>query len=124
MTSFRKRTIWILLLSLLVITGMALYAYFIGTRTLLEHAENFSFSRMTAAQLPEQGSFRFFYATNRVPGDTQGPLDDRFGQERESSLKFGFFDTRVRTRASARHDRERQRKRRRETGWKGARASE
>ena len=95
MTRLRKRTLWTILLVLLAIVVPALYAYFIGTRTLLEHAENFSFRRMVAAKLPEQGGFRFFYTTNRVHDDMSGVIDKRFGSEREASLKFGFFDTRV-----------------------------
>jgi esterase/lipase superfamily enzyme len=95
MTRLRKRTLWAILLVLLALVGISLYVYFIGTRTLLEHAENFSLRRMTAAQLPEQDSFRFFYATNRVAKDVQGSIDERFDSEREASLKFGFFDTRV-----------------------------
>ena len=84
-----------MLLALLALVCLALYTYFIGTRTLLEHAENFSFRRMTAAKLPGQDGFRFFYTTNRVPDDLSGAIDKRFSSEREALLKFGFFDTRV-----------------------------
>ena len=84
-----------MLLALLALVCLALYTYFIGTRTLLEHAENFSFHRMTAAKLPGQDGFRFFYTTNRVPDDLSGAIDKRFSSEREALLKFGFFDTRV-----------------------------
>jgi esterase/lipase superfamily enzyme len=74
---------------------MALYAYFAGTRTLLEAAEAFSFRRMTAAQLADQGAFRFFYATNRRPGVTDAGVAERFLSEREPALSFGSFDTRI-----------------------------
>ena len=80
---------------LLVLAGLALYTYFIGTRTLLEYAEAFSFRRMTVNQLADQGAHRFFYATNRVPGVSDGTLDERFQSEREAVLKFGSFDTRL-----------------------------
>jgi esterase/lipase superfamily enzyme len=74
---------------------MALYMYFVGTRTILEHAEAFAFRRMAVSQLAEQGVFRFFYATNRVPIGDEGPIKARFGSEREGSLRFGAFDTRI-----------------------------
>ena len=79
---------------LLVIAG--LYTYFLGTRALLEHAEAFAFRRMTVAQLEEQGVFRFFYVTNRDSNTAEGPLEERFGSGRETSLKFGIFDTEIR----------------------------
>jgi esterase/lipase superfamily enzyme len=78
-----------------VLVGAALYVYFVGTRTMLEHAEAFAFRRMTVSQLSEQGVFRFFYATNRVPVEENGPIEARFGSEREASLRFGAFDTRI-----------------------------
>jgi hypothetical protein len=80
---------------LLLLAGLALYTYFVGTRTLLEYAEGFAFRRMTVNQLADQGSHRFFYTTNRVPGFSGGTLDERFGSERETTLKFGSFDTRL-----------------------------
>ncbi len=79
---------------LLVIAG--LYTYFLGTRALLEHAEAFAFRRMTVAQLEERGVFRFFYVTNRDSNTVEGPLEERFGSGRETSLKFGIFDTEIR----------------------------
>jgi len=78
-----------------VLVGVALYVYFVGTRTVLEHAEAFAFRRMAVPQLAEQGVYRFFYATNRSPGDEQGPIEARFGSQREASLRFGAFDTRI-----------------------------
>ncbi|MEA1890645.1 MAG: alpha/beta fold hydrolase [Pseudomonadota bacterium] len=98
MTRLRKRTYWAMVLAMLFLAGLALYVYFIGTRTLLEHAENFSFRRMTVTQLAEQDTFRFFYATNRRQGDVQGEIDKRFDSEREAILKFGSFDTRIEAR--------------------------
>jgi esterase/lipase superfamily enzyme len=74
---------------------MALYAYTVGTRTLLEHAEAFSFRRLSVAQLEDGGAFRFFYVTNRQRGDLQGPVEGRYESGRESALKFGSFDTSI-----------------------------
>ena len=79
----------------LLLVGLALYAYTVGTRTLLEHAENFSFRRLSVAQLDNQGAFRFFYVTNRQPGDLQGAVEGRYEPTRETSLKFGSFDTSI-----------------------------
>jgi esterase/lipase superfamily enzyme len=90
----RQRLLWGVGLAAGLLLAIALYAYFIGTRTLLEHAEAFSFRRMTVSQLAEQGLFRFFYATNRVPID-ESPIQTRFGSERGEALRFGAFDTRI-----------------------------
>jgi esterase/lipase superfamily enzyme len=95
MKRFRQRFLWGAGMVLLVLAGLALYTYFIGTRTLLEYAEAFSFRRMTVNQLADQGAHRFFYATNRVPGVSDGTLDERFQSEREAVLKFGSFDTKL-----------------------------
>lgn len=91
----KRRLLWAAALALITLFGLALYAYFVGTRTFLDYAENFAFRRMTVSQLADQGSYRFFYATNRVPGQTGGQIADRFLSEREASLKFGYFDTRI-----------------------------
>lgn len=95
MTRFRRLVLWGTAVVLLVLVGLALYAYFVGTRTLLEYAEAFSLRRMTVNQLADQETHRFFYATNRVPGVGDGAVEERFGSEREESLKFGSFDTRI-----------------------------
>jgi len=79
----------------LLLVGLALYAYTVGTRTLLEHAEAFSFRRLSVAQVEDQDAFRFFYVTNRQPGDLQGPVEGRYESTRETSLKFGSFDTSI-----------------------------
>jgi len=95
MSLFKRPLLWVLGAAALAITGASLYAYFVGTRTLLEHAEQFAFRRMTVAQLEEQGVFRFFYVSNRDSDAAEGPLEERFGSGRETSLKFGTFDTEI-----------------------------
>ncbi len=75
--------------------GWFYYFYFVGPDAVLERAEAFAFRRMTVAELSEQGSYRFHYVTNRVPGEDSDSLDDRFGSEREGALKFGYFDTHI-----------------------------
>ncbi len=105
----RRAILWMTGLIVLLLIGLVAWSYFMGTRTLLEHAEAFSFRRMTVARLADQGDFRFFYATNRRVGDNavdhagDGPetgtntdaLEQRYTTEREESLKFGSFDTNV-----------------------------
>jgi len=75
--------------------GWFYYFYFVGPDAVLERAEAFAFRRMTVAELSEQGNYRFHYVTNRVPGEDADSLDDRFGSEREETLKFGYFDTHI-----------------------------
>jgi len=95
MTSFKRRMLWGTVMIVLLLVGLALYAYTVGTRTLLEHAENFSFRRLSVAQVEDQDAFRFFYVTNRQPGDLQGAVEGRYESTRETSLKFGSFDTSI-----------------------------
>ena len=90
-----KKVRWGIALVALVLVLMGAYAYFIGTRVMLSQAEAFAFRRMTVPQLAEQGTFKFFYATNRVAADPQGSVAERFERQRESQLKFGSFDTRI-----------------------------
>jgi esterase/lipase superfamily enzyme len=90
-----KKIRWGLALLAMVLVVMGAYAYFIGTRVMLSQAEAFAFRRMTVPQLAEQGTFQFFYATNRRPAELQGPVDDRFHSERQAGLRFGVFETRI-----------------------------
>jgi esterase/lipase superfamily enzyme len=92
----RTRYILIIVLLLLVITGMWVYQVLYGTTgEALRRAENFLFTRMTVAQLGEQGSTRYFFVTNRKKTNDDEVLENRFGSERGTELKFGLFDTRV-----------------------------
>ena len=91
----RRRILGLFALIALLVVGLAIYAYFVGTRTLLQHAEAFAFRRMTVTQLPESGVFQFFYVSNRRPDVPDGDIEERFTSERETSLKFGYFNTRI-----------------------------
>jgi esterase/lipase superfamily enzyme len=71
------------------------FSFFASTDAALRHAEAFIFRRMRVAQLAGQGNYRFFYVTNRRLASNDGPLKERFGNEREDRLKFGFFDARI-----------------------------
>ena len=95
MRRFGTKFRWGLALALIFLILMGAYAYFIGTSTLLSQAEAFAFRRMTVTQLAEQGTFRFFYATNRVSADASGEVDERFSPERAEELKFGLFNTSI-----------------------------
>lgn len=98
MIKFKPRTkyIIIIMLLLLVIAGMWFYQVLYGTTgEALRRAENFLFTRMTVAQLGEQGSTRYFFVTNRKKNNDEEMLENRFGGEREMELKFGLFDTRI-----------------------------
>ena len=86
---------WGIALLLLALILAGAYAYFIGTRVMLRQAEAFAFRRMTVPQLAEQGTFQFFYATNRLAGNPQASVGDRFESQRGPELRFGSFDTRI-----------------------------
>jgi esterase/lipase superfamily enzyme len=91
------RTRW-LLLAVLITAGLGSWfylTYFAVPGHALDRAENFLFRRMTVAQLGEKGTYRFFFATNRSEGAAGEPLEARFGNTREPTLKFGAFDTRI-----------------------------
>jgi esterase/lipase superfamily enzyme len=98
MTRFKRRLLIGATLIGVVILGLGIwlyYSFFSPTSTALQHAETFLFRRMTVAQLSEQGTYRFFYVTNRRAESEDGLLEERFGNNREETLKFGFFDARI-----------------------------
>ena len=98
MTRFRRR-LWIgASLLVLVLLGLGGWFYFVAFANLeaaLHRAEAFAFRRMIVTQLAEQGVYRFFYVTNRRSEPSGGPVEERFGTEREEVLKFGSFDTEI-----------------------------
>ena len=98
MTIFKPRTKYTILIALLLLAIAGIWFYktlYVSTGSALQRAENFLFTRMTVAQLGEQGSMRYFYVTNRQMTDDNEILENRFGREREPNLKFGFYDTKV-----------------------------
>jgi len=94
MTRFKRRTLIGVALVLVILAGMVLFFYR-PTRLALERAEAFQFRRMVVTKQADKGTYRFFYVTNRNMENQDGPLGERFGNEREETLKFGFFDTRI-----------------------------
>ncbi len=99
MSRLKRRILISLTLVALILVGLGVwfyYFYFAATDAITQHAENFMFRRMTVAKLSEQGSYRFFYITNRIPANPDGPLEEQFTNNREEPLKFGSFDARIR----------------------------
>ncbi len=98
MTRFKRRLLIAtatVVLVLLVVGVWLYFSFFASTSAALRHAEAFIFRRMKVAQLAEQGTYRFFFVTNRRLASNEGPLKTRFGNERETRLKFGYFDARI-----------------------------
>ena len=80
--------------ALVVLLALALGAFIqISTSGALERAEAFQFRRMVVTRQEERGAYRFFYVTNRHTDEQDGSPEERFRNEREAGLKFGFFDT-------------------------------
>jgi esterase/lipase superfamily enzyme len=94
MTGWKRR----LLIAVAVIATIAalFVALFQGpTRAALERAEALQFRRMLVTQQGEDGDFRFFFVTNRHLDEGDGPLEERFTNERGGDLNFGIFDTSI-----------------------------
>jgi len=94
MTPFKRRLLICATLSVLMLIGLVLFFYR-PTRLALERAEAFQFRRMLVTRQGEQDAYRFFYVTNRRLKSEDGPVDDRFGNQREEALNFGLFDTAI-----------------------------
>jgi esterase/lipase superfamily enzyme len=93
MTRAKKRLVVVAVLALLVAAG-AFVAFQMSTRGSLHRAEAFLFRRMQVTRL-EDGSFLFFYITNRSPGENDGSLERRFSNQREEGLRFGSYDAAI-----------------------------
>ncbi|TDI92388.1 MAG: alpha/beta fold hydrolase [Chloroflexi bacterium] len=93
--NFLKLGVAVVVVAAAVVGGLFYQVYYAGPAAALQRAEAFGFRRMTVSRLTDTGTYRFHYVTNRVEGSVQGPIDSRFGRDRESSLKFGFFDTHI-----------------------------
>ena len=89
----KKRRRLRILIAILVVLGVMLGAFIqISTRQALERAEAFQFRRMQVTRLGDDGPYRFFYVTNRIQDRQEQALEEQFGSDRESDLKFGLFD--------------------------------
>ncbi len=98
MTRFRRR-LWfgaaLVVLVLLGAGGWFYHAFYGSTDAATRYAEAFNFRRLQVARVDEQGTYRFFYATNRRAESGDAALEERFGNEREEGLRFGLFDTAI-----------------------------
>lgn len=80
------------ILLLVVLTAGTLFQY--TTRSALVLAEALQFRRMLVTQ-QDDGTYRFFYVTNREVADQDAPLDERFRSTRSDSMSYGRFDTSI-----------------------------
>jgi esterase/lipase superfamily enzyme len=94
-----KRRLWLgaafVAFVLIGVGGWVYHAIYTTSDFSLSHAEDFRFRRMTVAQLAEQGTYRYFFVTNRRQELDEGPVEERFGTDREEVLKFGSFDAKI-----------------------------
>ncbi len=73
-----KRGLWLgAAFFVLLLAGAGSWIYYkiyVTSDFALSHAEAFLFRRMTVAQLAEQGTYRYFYITNRRQEISEGPI--------------------------------------------------
>ena len=93
MTRAKKTLVFVVALVLLAVVGLYV-AFQMSTRSALLRAEAFLFRRIQVTRLDE-GAFRFFYVTNRSPGEDDSTLEGRFSNQREPGLRFGSYDAAI-----------------------------
>ncbi len=79
----------------LIILALAAAFFYRPTRIALERAESFTFRRLAVSLQDESETFRFFFATNRTIQDITRSVENQFGNERQSQLSYGIFDTTI-----------------------------
>jgi esterase/lipase superfamily enzyme len=94
MSRLKRRILIGVALVALILIGLVLFFYR-PTRLALERAEAFQFRRMLVTRLGAENVYRFFFVTNRNLENGEGPLEERFGNQRQEGLTFGLFDTRL-----------------------------
>lgn len=77
---------------LVALIAGALFQY--TTRSALVLAEALQFRRMLVTQ-QDDGTFRFFFVTNREVAEQDAPPDEMFRNTRGDSMSFGLFDTSI-----------------------------
>ena len=84
-----------------IVGGIVLLVALIGggffqytTSSALVRAEALQFRRMLVAR-QDDGTYRFFFVTNRQVTEQDAPLDERFSNTRGKSLSFGLFETSI-----------------------------
>ena len=92
-----KRRLKIVLVSglvvLLAVGAWLYYVIYVSTGSAIERAESLLFRRMQVTRVDDQGAHRFFFATNRRLNEANGELEQKFDNQREDILKFGYFDS-------------------------------
>ena len=96
MTRTKRRLLIVLVSGLVVLLAAGAWLYYVvyaSTDAAIERAESLLFRRMQVTKVDDQGTHRFFFATNRRLNEVNGELEQKFGNEREDVLKFGYFDS-------------------------------
>lgn len=93
MTRLQRILLIVGVLVLLLAAGVWLLIH-LSTRNALLRAEAFLFRRSQVTVL-ENGSHRYFYVTNRVPGESDSGLEKRFTSQRDETIRFGSYDAKV-----------------------------
>ncbi len=90
MTRLKRNLVIAAVLLVLVAVGVWLLIN-LSTRNALLRAEAFLFRRAQVTRL-DDGTQRYFYVTNRVPGDSFGRLEQRYRPERDDTIRYGSYD--------------------------------
>lgn len=90
MTRLKRNLVIAAVLLVLVAVGVWLLIN-LSTRNALLRAEAFLFRRAQVTRL-DDGTQRYFYVTNRVPGDSFGRLEERYRPERDDTIRYGSYD--------------------------------
>jgi len=90
MTRLKRNLLIVAALLVLVAVGVWLLIN-LSTRNALLRAEAFLFRRAQVTRL-DDGAQRYFYVTNRVPGDSFGRLEERYRPERDDTIRYGSYD--------------------------------
>ncbi len=96
---WRKRRLRVALLAglliLLAVGAWIFYVVYLSTGAAIERAESLLFRRMQVTKIDEEGTHRFFFATNRRQNDGGGDIEQQFDNVRVDTIKFGYFDMSV-----------------------------
>lgn len=91
-----KRRLFCVSIALLLLFGaIGYYGFVVPTSEALQRAESFEFRRMQVARIDEEGSYRFFFATNRAAEAGDLSLQQGLSAARSGELTLGSFDTRI-----------------------------
>ena len=96
MARIKRRLLIVLVSGLVVLLAVGAWLYYViyvSTGSAIERAESLLFRRMQVTRVDDQGAHRFFFATNRRLNEANGELEQKFDNQREDILKFGYFDS-------------------------------